>query len=130
MPTKWMMSLSAAALGVLGLTATFLPQELVAQAGCGGSSPAVLLVQVAGGLYLGFAMLSWSVRDMIVGGIYNRPVVLGNLLHFTSVGLAFVRAVASGERPAGLVALTCVYILFAIWFGRALFRSPVRDGAS
>ena len=128
MRTKWMMSLSAAALGALGLAATFLPQEIVARAGGGSGGRAVLLVQVAGGLYLGFAMLNWSVRGMAIGGIYNRPIVLGNLLHFFSAGLALARGVAGGERQPGVVALTCLYGLFAVWFGRALFSSPTRDG--
>ena len=126
MLTKWMMSLSAATMAALGLVASFLPQEIVARAGGTGSGLAVLLVQVAGGLYLGFAMLSWSVRDMIVGGIYNRPVVLGNLLHFTSAGLALARGVTGGERQVGLIVLTAVYGLFAVWFARALFHSPTR----
>ncbi|MEO8196799.1 MAG: hypothetical protein ABI689_08765 [Thermoanaerobaculia bacterium] len=121
------MSLSAAALGGLGLAATFLPQEIVAWAG-GGGRPAVLLVQIVGGLYLGFAMLNWSVRDMAIGGIYNRPIAMGNLLHFTSVGLALVRGIVAGERQAELVALTCLYGLFAVWFGVVLFRSPTRVG--
>ncbi len=128
MQTKWMLSLSAAGLGALGLAATFLPQEIVAAAGAAGSRPAVILVQIAGGLYLGFAMLNWSIRDMAIGGIYNRPIAMGNFLHFTSVGLALVRAVVGGDRQPALVALTCFYGLFAVWFGVAMFRAPTRDG--
>lgn len=121
-----MMSFSAASMAILGLAASFLPQEIAARAGAAGNSAAVLLVQVIAGLYLGFAILNWSVRDMAIGGIYNRPIVIGNLLHFTSAGLALLRGVAGGDRPAGLVALTCLYCVFAVWFGVALFRSPTR----
>jgi hypothetical protein len=130
MKTKWMMSASALLLGAAGVVATFLPQEIASALGAAGSGPTVLLLQVAGGLYLGFAMLNWSVRDMVVGGIYNRPVVLGNLLHFIVVGMTLVRLVAGGERRPGLLAASAAYALFAIWFGRTLMTSPVaRNGA-
>lgn len=129
MQTRWMMTTSAALLAILGLAATFLPLEIVAASWSPGlaNSRAALLVQVAGGLYLGFAMLNWSVRDMLIGGIYNRPIALGNLLHFLVVALALVRAVAGGDRHPGLLALTAIYGLFAAWFARTLFRSPTRD---
>ncbi len=126
MLTKWMMSLSAATMAALGLAASFLPQEIVARAGGTGGGLAVLLVQVAAGLYLGFALLNWTVRDMVIGGIYNRPIAMANLLHFTSAGLALARGVAGGERQVGLIVLTAVYALFALWFARALFHSPTR----
>lgn len=127
MLTKWMMTFSAASMAVLGLAASFLPQEIAARAGAGGNGAAVLLVQVLAGLYLGFAILNWSVRDMAIGGIYNRPIVIGNLLHFTSAGLALVRGVTGGDRPAGLIALACLYCVFAVWFGVTMFRSPTRS---
>lgn len=132
MQTRWMMTTSAVLLAGLGLAATFLPQEIVAATGGagGGGVPnglAVLLVQIAGGLYCGFAMLNWSVRDMVIGGIYNRPIALGNLVHFIVVALALARIVAGGERRAGVLALACLYGLFAGWFASTMFRSPVRD---
>jgi hypothetical protein len=125
MKTKWMMSLSALLLGAAGVAATFLPQEISAWTGGPGSGLGVVLVQVAGGLYLGFAMLNWSVRDMIVGGIYNRPVVLANLLHFIVVGLALVRLVAGGGQDTWVLAATGIYIVFAIWFATVMLGSPV-----
>lgn len=129
MTSRWMMSASAAFLAALGLAATFLPQEIVAGGGepGGANGYLVLLVQIAGGLYLGFAMLNWSVRDMVIGGIYNRPIALGNLLHFLIVALALLRAVAGGEHRAGFVTLTGIYCLFAAWFASTMFRSPARE---
>ena len=128
MRTKWMMSGSAACMGALGLAATFLPQEIVTRLGVGGGGPVVLLVQLTGGLYLGFAILNWFARDLAIGGIYNRPIVTGNLLHFTVGGLALAKSVAGGMRQPGLLALTLVYSLLAIWFALTMFHSPTRDG--
>ncbi|MEO7794409.1 MAG: multidrug DMT transporter permease [Thermoanaerobaculia bacterium] len=128
MPTKWMMSAIAVAMGLAGLAATFLPEEIVAWSGRTsdgtGDAIATLLVQVAGGLYLGFAMLNWSVREMVVGGIYNRPVVLGNLLHLTVVGLTLLRTVAAGERRPAWIAASLLYLIFGVWFARVLVSSP------
>jgi hypothetical protein len=129
MTSRGMMSACAGLLAILGLAATFLPQEIVAASWAPdpANSRAALLLQIAGGLYLGFAILNWSVRDMVIGGIYNRPIVLGNLLHFLTVALALVRAVAEGDRHPGLLALTAIYGLFAAWFARTLLRPPTRD---
>jgi hypothetical protein len=129
MKTKWMMSACAFLLGAAGVAATFLPQEISAWTGGPASGLAVVLVQVAGGLYLGFAILNWSVRDMVVGGIYNRPVVLGNLLHFTVVGLALVRLVAGGGQRNEVLLATGIYVLFAIWFATVMLGSPAAPSA-
>ena len=130
MKTKWWMSASAILMTVLGLAATFLPQEAVAALGGDSSGMAVLLLQVTGGLYLGFAILNWYVRDTAIGGIYNRPIVAANLLHFTVVALALLKAAAAGHREPGFLAVTALYALFAVWFGQAVFRSPARDEAA
>lgn len=127
MHTKWMMRSSAVFLGVVGLAATFLPQEISSLLGGAPEPIAVGLLQVAGGLYLGFAILDWFARDMAIGGIYNRPIVTGNLVHFFVVGMALAKTVVRGARHPALIAMTLLYVLFALWFGRAAFRSPVRQ---
>lgn len=127
MRTKWMMSASAILMAALGLAATFLPQEIAARVGQGGNGPVVPLVQVIGGLYLGFAILNWFARDAAIGGIYNRPIVTGNLLHFTVVALALAKTAAAGRRDPGFLVLTALYVLFATWFGWAMFSSPTRE---
>jgi len=126
MRTRWLMSASAVMMAALGLVATFLPQEVAARIGDGTAGRAVVLLQIIGGLYLGFAMLNWTARESVLGGIYNRPIVIGNLLHFTVVALALAKAVALSRSQIELIALTLLYVWFAIGFGRALFTSPVR----
>lgn len=129
MPTRWMLQFTALFLAALGLLATFLPQEIARYLGLDGPA-AALLVQAAGGLYLGFAILDWSVRDMAIGGIYNRPVLLGNLLHFTTVGLALFRSTLDGNRTPIFLVLTAIYLLLAAWFGSLLFRAPAPRGGA
>ena len=107
-----------------GIT-TFAPRELLASSSVAVTPLGIILVQAAGALYLGFAILNWTAKDNLLGGIYSRPVALGNLLHFGIMAIALLKAVATGER-ASTVLLACgVYVLFAAWFSVVTFGSPI-----
>lgn len=110
-------------MAALGLLATFLPQELAAAAGVPHPPVIVLLViQIAGALYLGAAAQNWFARQSTMGGIYNRPLALANLLHFLVVAIALVKLVMAGQRDTAIVGLTVVYGLFAIAFAAVTFN--------
>jgi hypothetical protein len=101
------MRLSSFFLVILGLAASFIPQEILAHYGARSSGLGVLLMQVVGALYLGFAVVNWMARDVLIGGIYARPVALGNFLHFGVVGLTGSKAVASGTwRGSDIISWT------------------------
>jgi hypothetical protein len=121
------MAASAAFLGVIGLLATFLPAEILAAAGVEPFADvgfARLLVQLLGAAALGSAMLNWMGRTNLIGGIYSRPVALGNALHFTMGALALLKGVAAGATSAPAVALFVCYSIFAAAFNIVLFRHP------
>lgn len=119
-----MMGSSAAFLGALGLVASFAPQELLAYVGVAPVPGVVLITEIAGALYLGFAYLNWMARGNAIGGIYSRPIALGNVLHFVVVSASLVRSAAVwSDRPEILVVLV-IYVLYGVWFGVTLFRSP------
>jgi hypothetical protein len=84
-----------------------------------------MLVQMMGALYLGFAILNWTARGVLIGGIYARPVALGNFLHFAMVGVMLIRE-AIEHSIIQLATSAFVFSAFAIWFGLILFRPPVR----
>jgi len=114
------MASSALVMAALGVTATFLPQEIIdALGGNGRTLP--LLVQVLGATYLGFAMLNWMAKESLIGGIYSRPVSMGNFLHFAVAGIALVKAVAAGERAVATLVCTAIYVVFAVAFGAVVF---------
>jgi predicted DNA repair protein MutK len=121
MSTKILMASSAVFMAALGLAATFLPQEIIAALGGGTVRTLPLLVQVLGALYLGFAMLNWMAKESLIGGIYSRPVSMGNFLHFAIAGIAMVKAVAAGERAVSILICTAIYAVFAIAFGAVVF---------
>ena len=120
------MILSALWMALLGLAASFLPQELLAHFGFGPDRHAALLIQVLGAAYLGFAMLNWMARHNLIGGVYSRPVAMGNMFHFVVAALALLKAVFGGSaRSTEMMAATLVYCMFAVWFGVVVFTHPL-----
>jgi hypothetical protein len=124
MHTKLLMTLSAAVMAALGLAASFLPQEILAYARATSDPHGALLIQVTGALYLGFAMLNWMARGNTIGGIYSRPIALGNFLHFVVAAIALLKTAGAGVHDPVLVTALMVYAAFAAWFGLVLFVHP------
>jgi hypothetical protein len=121
MNTKLLMTTSAVVMGALGIAASFLSQEILQYAGLVPSQPAVLGLQILGALYLGFAMLNWMAKANLLGGIYSRPLAMGNFLHFTIAALALIKGAVADPSPGVWVAGS-VYSMFAAGFGLVIFR--------
>jgi hypothetical protein len=124
MTTKLLMSLSALFMAGSGVGASFLPQEIAAHLGVRPDTYAVLIIQIGGALYLGFAILNWMAKAVLIGGIYSRPVALGNFMHFAVGAITLLRALANGLRANEVVIGSAIYSLFAICFGLVLFARP------
>jgi hypothetical protein len=128
MKPKLLMSLSALFMAVLGAGASFAPQEILGHYGFPGSGPSVLCAQVVGALYLGFAILNWTARANLIGGIYSRPVALGNFTHFAVLAIAVLKVVAvTSLRSREIVVASAIYLFFAVWFGLVLFTHPAQN---
>ncbi|RYU89654.1 hypothetical protein EWM62_14500 [Mucilaginibacter terrigena] len=117
--------LSAMFLAVAGMGLTFFPQELNAYIAIGVNKYFTLIIQIMGALYFGFAMINWMAKGSIIGGIYNRPLVIGNFAHFFIGGIALVKVVlADDHMPAAIWILAGIYSVFAILFGILFNRHP------
>ena len=127
--TKPLLLFSAAFMALMGLMATFLPQEMLAFAGALPDEVMTRIVQLLGALHLVLAMLNWMARDFIIGGIYNRPIAMANFLHFIVAGMALAREVAAGQTAAPWLVVTAVYVIFSIWFALVLFTHPGKKAA-
>ena len=127
MNTKALMVSSAIFLGALGLAASFLPVEILGFLDeLAHHRLEAVLVQLLGALMIGFAMLNWMAKGAALGGIYGRPIVAANLVHFTVGAIALVKVAALGDMPPGAILLTVAYVLFAVWFGATMFgRGPI-----
>ena len=126
MNARILMYASALFMAILGVAASFFPQEILAYCGSRPEEPGVLLVQITGALYMGFAILNWMARGSLIGGIYGRPVALGNFLHFAVVTVVLLKALAAGQHAPEVVVGAVVYSVMGVWFGLVLFTSPVK----
>lgn len=123
MNTKLLMTATSITTGAAAVTLTFLPQEFLASAGIQASAAGVLVLQLMGALYLGVAFTDWMARDGLLGGVYGRPILLGNLVHFVAGALALLKA-ASAHPHAALWLVAIPYVAFAALFSLALFSHP------
>lgn len=126
--TKLVMSVSAIFLGVLGLGLTFLPKEAAVSAGLPLTPALLLLLQVLGALYFSFAMINYMAKGAAIGGIYNKPILMGNLTHFVVGALTLIKAsTGAGNLPFWVFILAGGYCIFALVFGVMFFRNPTAE---
>ncbi|GMV04504.1 MAG: hypothetical protein AMXMBFR53_07840 [Gemmatimonadota bacterium] len=112
--TLIILSLSALMLGSLGLVLLFAPEETSSALGWGGGVAAPSLA--AGGL-LALAVLDWTGRGALFGGVYGRPIVLANLVLALTGGLALLRTQASTtDAPAAGWIPVAVLLLHGVGF--------------
>ncbi len=124
MNSRYLMIASAAVLAALGLLLSFAPEETLAYLGQPATGAVPVLLQLAGALYLGFAVMNWTAKGSVLGGIYGRAIVLGNFLHFTMGALALLKAAIDPGLGTIIWVLTGIYAVFALLFGRMLFTHP------
>ncbi|NMM48544.1 hypothetical protein HH304_09050 [Flammeovirgaceae bacterium KN852] len=112
---------SSIVLGITGTLLIFLPEELAESLHL---SPNIAIVfQVLGALYFGFAMSNWTAKHSILGGIYGRAILIGNLSHFFTGGLVILKYYSkNGSYIFLLIAMT--YLLFAFLFGYLFKTHP------
>ena len=127
MNSRYLMSATAVLLALLGLACSFAPQELLGLINAPALPALALVVQALGAAWLGFAMLDWQARGAPFGGIYGRPVALGNFLHFVMLAAAIGKVALSASAPAsGLLAAAVVSALLALAFGALVFGPAPR----
>lgn len=124
--TRWIVGSSALVLGASGLLLTFASGEIAIALGASGDGLAPLSMQLLGAAQLGWAMTNWMSRESLFGGIYGRPLIVGNLLHFFAGGSALLKSALVSSSRAMLV-VGVVYALLAVAFGSLLFRNPLPD---
>ena len=114
------MSGSALALFVLGLTALFFPDVAAEGLDSGASVP----VQLFGGGLLGFAALNWMGRSAILGGIYGRPIVVGNFGLGVITSGTSISATLDGRLPEWGWVLAAVFTIQDLGFFWLMRRPP------
>ena len=121
MNTRALMVASSTVLGAAGLAASFAPAELLAALSAPTAEPLPVLIQLLGALYMAFAITNWTAQGHIIGGIYSRPLALGNFMHFMVGALALLKHVTSKGFAAPLVIALVAYSVLALCFGYLVF---------
>ena len=119
MNSKLIMTSSAMFLGLAAIVFTFFPEEIVSILGLEGVN--TIILQILGALYFGFAMVNWMGKSNVIGGIYGRPVAMGNFSHFMIAGIALLKAFIGNPILNGMAVFTLIYLIFGVLFGLVLF---------
>jgi len=127
MNTRWLMTGSAVIMGVTGIALSFGPQEILTyllNQPVTGSE--VITLQILGALYFAFAMVNWMSKANLIGGIYARPIAIGNMTHFVIGAFALLKGYsASSERVILIAAI--VYVVLGALFTKVLFTHPIKE---
>ncbi|MFC3560957.1 hypothetical protein [Pedobacter jamesrossensis] len=121
MNTKILMIASCILFAIMGVTCSFLPAEILTFLKLGNPEALVLIVQVLGALNFGFAILNWTAKANLIGGIYSKPVSLGNSMHFFMVFIILIKYFLKHTEFTMMIIPIAIYGFFAIAFGLVSF---------
>lgn len=121
--TRALMSGSALFMLALGVVCSFFPQEILARFGAEVGAFPVVAVKLVGGLYIGFSAINWMARGNAIGGIYSRPVTVGNFAHFLMSTIVFAKAIPGSAHAVEIAAITGINGLCLAGFVYLLFGS-------
>ena len=127
MNTKILMTSSAIFLAIIGILLSFLPNEIVDYLNVESNIITILFLKIMSALYMGFGILNWMAKGTLIGGIYNRPVTIGNLMHFGVGAIALVKVFSNIQTHSEIIiSLTVVYVIFAILFAYVFRTNPTK----
>ena len=123
--TKSLMLICAIFLAVNGFRLSFFPNEISLKLTNDDNCIVTLILQIIGALYMGFSYINWMSKNSLIGGIYNKPILIGNTLHFLSASMAMIKLVFKFENNLQLIIpYTMIYCLFTLFFGYVFFSNP------
>lgn len=127
MYTKILMTSSSIFLAIIGILLSFLPNEIVDYLNVQPNIITLLFLKILSALYLGFGILNWMAKGTLIGGIYNRPIAIGNLMHFGVGAIALVKIISNIQTHSEIIiSLTVAYMIFAILFVFVFKTNPTK----
>lgn len=117
------MTSSSLILGLAGVLALFVPGNILAALNAPATNPLLALVQLMGALYFSFALMNWTAKDSAIGGIYARPISLGNFSHFFSGTLILVRQLLSNQFNTSIALVLVIYAVYGSLFYWLVFHA-------
>ena len=127
MNTKILMTSSALFMAIIGIVLSFLPHEIAAYFNVEPNLITILFLNILSALYLGFGIINWMAKETLIGGIYNRPIAIGNLMHFGVGAIALVKITSKFEVFSEIIiSITGLYVIFALLFGYVFRTNPTK----
>jgi hypothetical protein len=126
MKTKMLLVSSAIFMGIIGISLIFFPQDIFTYSKINCNGTGIIYLQIMGALYLSFSMINWTAKSNITGGIYNRPITLGNFSHFLIGAFVLMKGIFSVNFSKSILIICIIYVIFSILFGSLLFGSPIK----
>lgn len=125
MNTKIVMTSSALFYAIIGIILSFLPNEIADYLNVEDNIITILFLNIMSALYLGFGILNWMAKGTLIGGIYNRPIAIGNLMHFGVGAIALVKISSNVQIHSEIIIfLSVVYVIFALLFAYVFRTNP------
>ena len=115
---------SAAILFLGGIALLFASDVILPSVVPGFPAAASWIGQLLASAWLAVAMLNWSQRSRLIGGIHGRPVVLTNFALYFIGALVLLRAAREPGSAATLWWLATAAALMAVVYGALLVRGP------
>ena len=104
-----------------------MPNEVMEYLNIVSNTITILFLNLLSALYLGFGLLNWMAKGTLIGGIYNKPIAIGNLMHFGVGAIALFKVVFNIQtHPEIIISLTVVYVIFAILFAYVFLTNPTK----
>ena len=127
MKTKILMTSSAIFMAIIGILLSFLPNEIIDYLNIEPNIITILFLKIWSALYLAFGILNWMAKGTLIGGVYNKPIAIGNLMHFGVGAIALVKLVSNIQTHSEIfIPLTVVYVIFAILFAFVFRNHPTK----
>lgn len=120
------MTASALVTGLLGLAGMLFPAAILGGLGAASPEGAVVPVKLLGAAYLGGALLNWMAREKLIGGIYSRPVAVGNFTHYFAATIVLTKALVSTPNVGLVAAGALLFGGLAVGFGYITFAGGDR----
>lgn len=126
MNTKLLMASSAIVMGLVGLALSFAPDDILRALSVRPDVVSKVALQLMGALYLGFAMLNWMAKGALIGGIFAKPISMGNGMHFFIGAMTLLKAASHTTGMPLLWVAFAFYGLYAFCFLYVAFSAPIK----
>lgn len=126
MTAGWIVRASALFAVLAGLALLFAPEAVLGYLAPTLPTEALWLGQLLGAAWLGFASLNWHHRHRLLGGIYGRPIIAANALHWFVATMTLIGADGGAAGSLGRTFLLMIVASFALGFVALMMKGPFR----